>query len=103
MSCTNNPSISLVCQVDSVLSYTWERQSGNISLGAIGVKNKTLTLADAQPDDSGNYRCVAANTCGITYSDYANITISGKMDIKLPHFVLVYRLFIPCFRIVPET
>ena len=47
------------------------------------MKNKTLTLADAQPDD---YRCVVANTCGITYSDYANITISGKMDIKLPHF-----------------
>jgi len=83
MSCTNNVSVSLVCQADSVLSFTWERQNGNISLDAIGVNTNTLTLIDAQPDDSGNYRCVAANTCGNVNSDYANITISGKMDIKL--------------------
>jgi len=83
MSCTNNVSVSLVCQADSVLSYSWERQNGNISLDAIGVNTNTLTLIDAQPDDSGNYRCVATNTCGNVNSDYANITISGKMDIKL--------------------
>jgi len=88
MSCSNNVNISLSCQADRDLSYVWERQNGNISFGAIGVNTNTLTLTDAQPDDSGNYRCVAANTCGITYSDYANITISGKMDIKLPLIIL---------------
>ena len=79
MSCTFNVGISLFCQADRALSYGWERQNGNISSSAIGVNTNTLTLTDVQPEDSGNYRCVAANTCGNTYSFYANIIISGKV------------------------
>jgi len=81
MSFTHNVNISLFCKAQRALSYNWKRQNGNISFGAIGVNTNTLTLIDAQPEDSGNYRCVAANVCGITISKYANITISGKMDI----------------------
>ena len=45
------------------------------------MNTNTLTLSDVQPEDSGNYRCVAINTCGNVSSDYANIIISGKQSM----------------------
>jgi len=94
MSCLFNINISLFCQADGALSYSWERENGNISFGAIGVNTDILTLTDIQPEDSGNYRCVAVNTCGSTFSDYANITISGKINIPIYY---TFHICIYCF------
>ena len=69
---------SLTCEADEAISYNWERQSGSIPSGAIGVNTNTLTIINLQPEDAGNYRCVAANSNGNVTSNYATININGK-------------------------
>ena len=78
---TNNRSLSLTCEADGATSYNWERQSGSIPSGATGVNSHTLTIINLQPEDSGNYRCVATNNCGISTSEYATIDIVGKSKV----------------------
>jgi len=68
-------SVSLTCEADGATSYNWERQSGSIPSGAIGVNTNTFTIINLQPEDAGNYRCVAINASGSTESNYATLTI----------------------------
>ena len=75
---TNN--LSLTCETDGVTSYNWERQNGSIPSGATGVNTNTLTITNLQPEDAGNYRCVASNYCGSNSSKYAMIkVVQGKI------------------------
>ena len=71
--------VTLRCEANGTLSYIWDRQNGGIPSGSIGKNTNTLTLIDAQPEDSGNYRCVATNRYGSSMSDYATITINGML------------------------
>ena len=71
--------LSLTCEADGATSYNWERQSGSIPSGAIGVNTNTLTIINLQPEDAGNYRCVATNDCGTNYSSYATVTVKGEV------------------------
>ena len=71
-------SVSLTCEADGASSYNWERQNGDIPSDSIGMNTNTLTLINLQPEDAGNYRCVATNDSGSSASDYANIAINGK-------------------------
>ena len=71
---------SLTCDAIGAMSYNWERESGSIPSGAIGVNTNTLTIINLQPEDAGNYRCVATNTNGSSYSEYATITITGELQ-----------------------
>ena len=75
---TNSYNLSLTSKADGATSYNWERQSGSIPSGAIGVKTNTLTIINLQPEDAGNYRCVAANSCGKIVFNYAAISVRGK-------------------------
>ena len=68
---------TLTCEADGALSYKWERQNGIIPFDSTGVNTNTLTLINLQPEDAGNYRCVATNASGSSESNYAAITISG--------------------------
>ena len=70
---------TLTCEADRALSYNWERQDGNISSDSTGVNTNTLTLINLQPEDAGNYRCVATNASGSSQSNYANLTINGTV------------------------
>ena len=77
---TDNHNVSLTCEADGATSYNWERQSGSIPTTAFGVNTNTLTIINLQPEDAGNYRCVATNDCGKNYSNYATIRIKGIIE-----------------------
>jgi len=64
---------------DGATSYNWERQSGSIPSGTTGVTTNTLTIINLLPEDSGNYRCVATDASGSSYSEYATVIAKGDM------------------------
>jgi len=71
-------SVSLSCEADGAMSYYWERQDDNISAGASGVNTSTFVISNLTPEDAGNYRCVASNASGKSYSNFASLTVIGK-------------------------
>ncbi|XP_065904619.1 basement membrane-specific heparan sulfate proteoglycan core protein-like isoform X2 [Dysidea avara] len=72
---SNFVNVTLTCEADGATSYNWKRHSGSIPSGAIGVNTNTLTIINLQPEDAGNYRCVATNASGSSYSEYATIIV----------------------------
>ena len=76
---SKNITIILTCMANETSSYYWEREGGAIPIASIGVHTNTITLMDVQPEDSGNYRCVAfvCSTSNRSYSNYATVTV-GK-------------------------
>ena len=70
---------TLTCEADGASSYNWERQDDDIPSDSTGVNTNTLTLINLQPENAGNYRCVATNASGSSFSNYANLTINGTM------------------------
>ena len=75
-------SVSLTCEASEASSYNWERQNGDIPSDSTGVNTNALTLINLQPEDDGNYRCVATNDSGSSASNYSTIIINGK-NVKL--------------------
>ena len=69
--------VSFTCEAEGATSYQWEKQNGNISSDTTGVNTTVLTINNIQPDDAGNYRCVASNASGSNYSEYATLSING--------------------------
>ena len=77
--------VTLTCEADGATSYNWERQSGSIPSGAIGVNTNTLTIINLQPEDAGYYRCVATNASGSSRSEYATFIVTGDMLFLSKH------------------
>ena len=80
---SNFVNVTLTCEADGATSYNWKRHSGSIPSGAIGVNTNTLTIINLQPEDAGNYRCVATNASGSSYSEYATIIVKGETSNTL--------------------
>ena len=75
---TNFTNHTLTCEADRASSYNWERQNDVIPSDSTGVNTNTLTLINLQPEDAGDYRCVATNAGGKNKSNYATVIVSSK-------------------------
>ena len=74
----DNTNVPLTCEAERASSYNWERQNDVIPSDSTGVNTNTLTLINLQPEDAGNYRCVATNASGSSESNYASLIIDGE-------------------------
>ena len=75
----DSTSVTFVCMAYYASSYYWQRENDNIPPGAVGNNSNNLTLHNVLPPDSGRYQCVAVNEHGKTHSNYAKITVEGKV------------------------
>ena len=73
----NYTNASLTCKADGASSYIWQKQNGVIPFDSTGVKTNILSLVNLQPEDAGNYQCVAINGTGSIESHYAMVTVLG--------------------------
>ena len=74
---SNTVNVSFTCEAEGATSYHWEKQNGDISSYATGMNTTTLTINNIQSHDAGNYRCVASNASGSSYSEYATLSANG--------------------------
>ena len=81
----DSSNVLLTCEADGASSYNWERQNDVIPSDSTGVDTNTLTLIILQPEDAGNYRCVATNASGSSESNYAILIIDGEYS---NHFIV---------------
>lgn len=60
-------------------SLQWQKNGVNLADDAriSGSTTATLTIHNVQPDDAGQYRCVAANAAGAATSAVATLTVTG--------------------------
>ena len=70
-------SITFTCIINGSSSFSWERETGSIPSDAEGTDSNHLILYNILPPDNGRYRCLARNKHGITYSNYAMLTVKG--------------------------
>ena len=74
----NYTNASLTCKADGASSYMWERPNSVIPSDSTGVNTNILNLVNLQPEDAGNYQCVAINGTGSIKSHYAMVTVLSK-------------------------
>ena len=70
--------VDFMCTADEASSYYWLKENGNISSNAEGINTNNLLLRNILPSDSGHYQCVAVNENGMSYSNYATLTVEGN-------------------------
>ena len=80
---------------EAPLTYQWQKNSVDLSEGGhySGVLTDTLTIADADAGDEGDYRCVVTGGCGSVTSNEAALTVLGiwadfdnDLDVDLSDF-----------------
>ena len=76
----DSTSITFTCMANGPRSYSWQRDTGSIPSSAMGINSNHLMLFNILPPDSGNYRCLATNKHGTTYSKYAMLTVKGTVN-----------------------
>jgi gliding motility-associated-like protein len=77
----NNATFTVDAEGYGSLSYTWEYNDGSgweslTTAGDITVDKDTLTIANADTTDEGNYRCIIDNSCGSDTTNIANLDIN---------------------------
>ena len=69
--------VTLTCGADGALCYQWESKNGLIPSNSTAMNVSTLVLINVQPEDAGDYRCVAINENGHNLSNNVTVTING--------------------------
>lgn len=81
--CQGGTAIFLVTAGGSNLTYQWQKNGVDLSDGGdvSGATTDTLQIAQAEPADNGNYRCVVTGDCGTATSNAATLTVSTAPSI----------------------
>ena len=76
---TNNQKHSFTCQADKASSYHWRRSDKDMPFTVTGVDTNVLTFNQLQPEDAGQYQCVAScEFSGSNSSKYATLSFKGN-------------------------
>ncbi len=72
------------------INYQWQKDDTDIS----GATNSILTIAQVQPEDAGQYRCIASNSYGIDTSNTAMLWVEFAVPTEIQGFtnVLEYQV-----------
>ena len=69
---------------DGATTYKWEKHPyGYVPYNIITTRSKIneLTLVNLQPHYGGNYRCLATNGSGSSFSNFTSLAIKGLFNI----------------------
>ena len=70
-------------------TFSWSKDGSPVTADnriRLSADNKELSLSNVNGTDSGEYRCVAANSVGTVNSNAATLTVYGKKTFT--HFLL---------------
>jgi len=69
--------LSVSASGEGVVTYQWQKNGVDLvdDTRVSGTTTASLTIGDSQPEDSGNYRCVATADCGVAASEVAVLSI----------------------------
>ena len=75
---TMNFNLSLSCQANGNVQYTWEKFNGTLPDNINSSDTPTLKFTFLSPNDAGKYRCrVSVNNGYYGYSNYAVLKVNG--------------------------
>ena len=66
---------------DNGFHYLWERKNNNLMQRAHGMYSSELTIANLQPEDSGEYRCIISNATGTITSSYSKLIVRSMYKV----------------------
>ena len=76
-------SVTFSCDANGVPepTFSWSKDGSAVTADnriSLSADNKQLSLTNVNRTDSGEYRCVAANSVGTVYSNASTLTLKGK-------------------------
>lgn len=77
--------VQLKCEAEGATEYEWQTQSGKSLTGVTGSDTKVLTLHNLSLADEDEYRCMATNASGSSFSHFATLYIEGMYVYVCEH------------------
>ena len=76
-------SVTFSCDANGIPepTFSWSKDGSAVTADnriSLSADNKQLSLTNVNRTDSGEYRCVAANSVGTVYSNASTLTVQGK-------------------------
>ena len=85
---TMNYNLSLSCQANGNVDYSWERFNGTLPNNINSSNTSTLNFTFVSPTDAGKYRCRVSDSNGYYgYSNYGVVKINGLFIITTVHIL----------------
>jgi hypothetical protein len=87
--------LDVVIDGDAPLSYQWRKGGVAVPVSGhySGANSAELTIVGATPADNGSYDCVVTNSCGMTTSGAAVVTVYCRGDFNHSGAVTVQDIF----------
>ena len=80
-------------------TFSWTKDGSAVTADnriRLSADNKELSLSNVNGTDSGEYRCVAANSVGTVNSNAATLTVYGKKTFTLFLLTSNYCVILGC-------